>query len=158
MLRRVEKKRSKLASKRNLVKKEDATLEDALMREKETLYRIAWTEEAIATWDDEPVSIEELASLWYDQDAKCALTQRRMTTAINDPDAGSLDRIDSTKGYIAGNVQWVCAWVNIMKGPMHERLFFDRCELLFQCRDQWRQRRVCAVAPVWAGWYHLPES
>jgi hypothetical protein len=34
------------------------------------------------------------------------------------PTAASLDRIDSTKGYIAGNVEFVCRFVNLGKSDL----------------------------------------
>ena len=39
------------------------------------------------------------------------------------PFKASLDRIDSTKGYIKGNVQWVCWSVNQMKSDKTEEEF-----------------------------------
>jgi hypothetical protein len=40
----------------------------------------------------------------------------------------SIDRIDSSKGYLRGNVQFVCDIVNRMKSSMTQE------ELLFWCR------------------------
>jgi hypothetical protein len=40
----------------------------------------------------------------------------------------SLDRIDSSKGYIEGNLQWLHKRINIMKGNMSEKEFLDFCE------------------------------
>lgn len=39
----------------------------------------------------------------------------------------SLDRIDNTKGYIPGNVQWVHKSVNFCKGTLKERYFIKLC-------------------------------
>jgi hypothetical protein len=39
----------------------------------------------------------------------------------------SLDRIDSEKGYIPGNVQWVHPAVNFMKHAMAQDVFIDWC-------------------------------
>lgn len=39
----------------------------------------------------------------------------------------SLDRIDSTKGYIKGNVQWLHKYVNLMKKDKTDREFIDWC-------------------------------
>lgn len=39
----------------------------------------------------------------------------------------SLDRIDSSKGYVVGNVQWVHKIVNIMKGTLDDEHFISIC-------------------------------
>lgn len=46
--------------------------------------------------------------------------ERQETTA-------SLDRIDSSKGYVVGNVQWVHKDINLMKRTLNERRFLDLC-------------------------------
>lgn len=40
----------------------------------------------------------------------------------------SLDRIDSTKGYIPGNVQWIHKTINAMKMDIPENIFIDFCK------------------------------
>lgn len=42
----------------------------------------------------------------------------------------SLDRIDNTKGYIIGNVQWVHKDINFMKGTMKQENFIHMCKLI----------------------------
>lgn len=42
----------------------------------------------------------------------------------------SLDRIDSTRGYIKGNVQWVHKRVNAMKMDMNDKEFIEWCKLI----------------------------
>lgn len=42
----------------------------------------------------------------------------------------SLDRIDSSKGYTIGNVQWVHKWVNLMKQDMTDPEFINWCALI----------------------------
>lgn len=42
----------------------------------------------------------------------------------------SLDRIDSSVGYIKGNVQWVYKIVNIMKGTMSDVEFLSWCQII----------------------------
>ena len=41
----------------------------------------------------------------------------------------SIDRIDSTKGYIEGNIRLVCAAVNFMKHRMNDE------ELVWWCKE-----------------------
>lgn len=42
----------------------------------------------------------------------------------------SIDRIDNSKGYIVGNVQWVHKQVNFMKGTMKQKEFIKFCKLI----------------------------
>lgn len=72
--------------------------------------------------------------LFVKQDKKCALTgvelfldphhcNRQRVTA-------SLDRIDSGKGYVKGNIQWVHKDVNLMKNGFSEHRFREICRLV----------------------------
>ena len=42
----------------------------------------------------------------------------------------SLDRIDSSKGYIQGNIQWVHKRINQMKWDSEENDFINWCKLV----------------------------
>jgi hypothetical protein len=42
---------------------------------------------------------------------------------FNDPLTVSVDRIDSTVGYVENNVQLVCQWINIAKGKLGNDAF-----------------------------------
>ena len=44
----------------------------------------------------------------------------------------SLDRIDSSKGYIPGNIQWVHKDVNLMKNKFSQDYFLKICNLIAQ--------------------------
>lgn len=81
---------------------------------------------------DFSITIEYLWNLFLKQNKKCALSgielqfkknHKNMTTA-------SLDRIDSSKGYIEGNVQWVHKDVNLMKQKFGQQLFLFYCETI----------------------------
>lgn len=69
-------------------------------------------------------------SLFLKQKKACIYTQ----IALKFPEEGfiggtaSLDRIDSSKGYIKGNVQWVHTRINNMKGDMTHDEFIDFCK------------------------------
>ena len=56
-----------------------------------------------------------ILDLWDIQNGKCALTGVPLSLKTNDLTAISIDRIDSKKGHIKGNVQIVCQWVNYAK-------------------------------------------
>jgi len=56
-----------------------------------------------------------LLELWEKQGGVCALTGIRMTHQFGDMRAVSIDRIDSSKGHVRGNIQLICQCVNLMK-------------------------------------------
>jgi len=56
--------------------------------------------------------------LYSEQNGLCAITKLKMTYQFNCHKQISIDRIDSTKGYIKGNVQFLCRWVNYAKNDM----------------------------------------
>ncbi len=74
-------------------------------------------------WD---LSFDYLAELLIEQDFKCALTGWDIhAMEVNSP--ASLDRIDSSIGYVEGNVQWVAIKVNMMKQKYTQQDFIDVC-------------------------------
>jgi hypothetical protein len=75
-----------------------------------------------------------LYTLFEKQNGLCALTGRCLTfhksngKGTMDRDSASIDRIDSGKGYIQGNVQWVCSFANIMKQRFTNQEFIKLCK------------------------------
>lgn len=65
-----------------------------------------------------------LNSLWQRTGGVCALSGIKIS--INE--TASLDRIDSSKGYIPGNVQWIHKKVNIMKRDISQKDFIEICK------------------------------
>lgn len=63
------------------------------------------------------------------QKGKCALSGVELDFGTHKEDYGiaSLDRIDSDKGYIKGNIQWVHRDVNFMKQSMSDNDLIDWC-------------------------------
>lgn len=69
------------------------------------------------------ITPEYLRKLWDIQKGICPYTKLSMILPkntldfheINSPQRASLDRIDSTKGYIEGNVEFVCYAINLAK-------------------------------------------
>lgn len=88
------------------------------------------------------ITMEYLWNLFLKQDKKCALSglelnlltynRRSKTGKSVHPDtsvvSASLDRIDSSKGYVEGNVQWVHKVVNIMKNTLSDNDFIYFCK------------------------------
>lgn len=72
-------------------------------------------------------------ALFLKQNRKCALSGILITfpTRFNDKTwTASLDRIDSSKGYIDGNVQWVHKDINMMKRIYTQEHFITMCKLV----------------------------
>jgi hypothetical protein len=64
---------------------------------------------------------EYLMELWNKQNHKCALTNIDMVHKWGFLNSISIDRIDSNKGYIIGNVQLVCRGINHMKNNVSQQ-------------------------------------
>jgi len=83
---------------------------------------------------DFKVDAKYLWELFIKQNRKCALTgldliiqsPSRRNKTIN----ASLDRIDSSKGYIEGNLQWLHKDVNMMKNCFDQDYFIKVCKLV----------------------------
>ena len=77
------------------------------------------------------ITIEEAWQLFLVQKRQCAFSGEQLTMATTyQKGTASLDRIDSTKGYISGNVQWIHKDFNKMKVNLPEDLFLFRCNQL----------------------------
>jgi len=63
------------------------------------------------------ITIDYAWNLFLDQKGRCALTG--LPLSLNEKKcSASLDRINNSKGYVAGNVQWVHKDINIMKNVL----------------------------------------
>lgn len=71
------------------------------------------------------VTAEYLWSLFLSQGRRCALSGRELRFGVR-PTA-SLDRIDSSKGYVPGNVQWLHKVVNRAKSDQTDEDFIRMC-------------------------------
>ena len=80
------------------------------------------------------VSKEYLWQLYQKQNSKCALSGLPINFAekTTDSNDASLDRIDSSQGYIKGNVQWVHKDINKMKMDLPQERFIELCKLVSQ--------------------------
>lgn len=70
------------------------------------------------------VSLEYLSNLYESQNHICAITGRH----IDSIDEASLDRIDSSKGYIEGNIQWTTYQANVSKHTMTMEELYQFCK------------------------------
>jgi hypothetical protein len=80
------------------------------------------------------VTIEYLWDLYQQQNNRCALSGLEINFAekTTEPNEASLDRIDSSKGYVPGNVQWVHKDINLMKNYLPQDRFIELCNLIAQ--------------------------
>lgn len=100
-----------------------------------------WMKELLRTLkyrSKEPCSltIEYLESLWILQNKLCVYTGKQLKEpnfygSGRDFDTASIDRVDSTRGYIIGNVVWCCWGCNIGKLNFSIEEYIDNCERVF---------------------------
>jgi hypothetical protein len=84
---------------------------------------------------NEVVSLDALELLWETQGGKCALTGWPMTMELANgvvPTNCSLDRIDSSVGYVVGNVQLVCRAANVAKHDLPQAEFLKLCRAILE--------------------------
>ena len=82
------------------------------------------------------LTIEDLISQWEKQNGCCVFTGIKLQLSSyskstdNQIYRGSLDRIDSTKGYVKDNIQWVALPLNWMKNQMSNDDAWEVCKLI----------------------------
>lgn len=91
-----------------------------------------WIQRVMRTHDLRPkieisITIEDAWDLFLKQDRKCSLTGVDLIISIKPFGTASIDRIDSSKGYVLGNVQWVHKDINYMKRHLTQEYFIDLC-------------------------------
>jgi hypothetical protein len=64
---------------------------------------------------DFDIDLDYVCDVYKSQNGKCALTGIEMAHQFNDPKAASIDRIDSSKGHVKGNIQIICQCMNAAK-------------------------------------------
>lgn len=82
------------------------------------------------------ITIDDLKNQWLVQNEMCVYSGIRLqlasytTTDINPIYRASLDRIDSNKGYIKGNIQFVSTSINYMKNKLSHDETIELCKLI----------------------------
>lgn len=67
--------------------------------------------------------------MFLKQNRKCILSGIELKIANgNNGNTASIDRIDNTKGYELGNVQWVHKHINFMKRDYEQNYFIELCK------------------------------
>lgn len=79
------------------------------------------------------ISINDAWDVFIKQERRCVLTglllhfPKRTTDRTG---TASLDRIDSSNGYVVGNIQWVHKDINRMKNSFNQEYFIQMCRLV----------------------------
>ena len=80
------------------------------------------------------LSVEQIKELWDKQGGRCPYTGLEMRLPVSEwdqlgraanPYQASLDRIDSSRGYVQGNVEFVCLVVNYAKNGFSKQEMLD---------------------------------
>ncbi len=72
-------------------------------------------------------------NLFQEQGGKCFYTQLEIVlNTRNNSMTASIDRIDSSKGYVEGNIVWVHKDVNIMKNVFDKEYFLTMCKKIVE--------------------------
>jgi len=81
------------------------------------------------------ITVEYAWNLFLEQNRRCRFTGRLIAFGIQSrlsknrtENTASLDRIDSSKGYVVGNVQWLHKDVNLAKQSLTEKEFIALCD------------------------------
>lgn len=77
------------------------------------------------------ISMEYLWELFQKQNGECYYTGDKLSLSTRNNKGGmtaSLDRLDSSKGYIEGNVMWSHKDINVMKMNKSEEEFYELCQ------------------------------
>lgn len=79
------------------------------------------------------ITLADLLALWQVQDGKCPYTNWDLilpegANSVKKPNNASLDRIDSAKGYIPGNIQFVSYMANVAKNSFTHEQMLEFCD------------------------------
>jgi hypothetical protein len=99
------------------------------------------------------LDVEYLKMLWENQNGKCPYTGIQMIlpkntieyNSIKSLKKASLDRIDSSKGYIKGNVEFVCSGINFAKNDFTKK---DMTSFLNEIMSSMNALGVTQVQPT----------
>lgn len=84
------------------------------------------------------LSYDDLANQADAQNRKCALSGFDLIFSGDfNQITASLDRIDNSKGYEAGNIQWVHKEINMMRGPLSIDRFIELCKSVSRNKVKW---------------------
>ena len=82
--------------------------------------------------------MDDLNVIWEEQQGICPFTGVKLNLSeynkvdTNILTSASLDRIDSSKGYIKGNVRWVSRSINLMKSDRTDDVAWEICRVIYE--------------------------
>lgn len=79
---------------------------------------------------DPAINWKYLFDIWEQQNGRCVYSGVPLSIEANHPHSVSIDRIDSSIGYLKGNLQLVSAAVSRMKQEFDEEFFLSTCRLI----------------------------
>jgi hypothetical protein len=82
------------------------------------------------------LTIESAWDLFIKQNRRCALSGREIGFECAKRNSASLDRVDSTKGYILDNIQWLHRDVNFAKQSLTTGEFINLCQEVVNYKTQ----------------------
>ena len=88
------------------------------------------------------VTLEGIWNLFLKQNRNCAISgvplyfEHEMGNRMRDDKTASLDRIDSSKGYVEGNVQWIHKNLNAMKSDLSDQELIAWCKTIADYQRQ----------------------
>lgn len=83
------------------------------------------------------IDLQYLKEVWENQKGKCPYLKRKLVLPLTDQShdksnpnlIASLDRIDSSKGYVKGNIQFISTTLNFAKNKYSENVLLDLIEM-----------------------------
>jgi hypothetical protein len=86
--------------------------------------------------EDRTKLLEYLKLLYKKQNGLCALSNQEMNFEQYSENAVSADRIDSSLGYVKGNIQLTCWWANRMKFDLSNEDFIHKATIIANASKQ----------------------
>lgn len=83
------------------------------------------------------LNIEQVYFLLEKQNKKCNLSGMELTS-----DNFSLDRMNSSEGYVLNNIQWVHKDINISKWDIEQNVFIDFCKQIYN------YKKLCIIPKI----------
>ena len=94
------------------------------------------------------LDIPYLRELWQQQNGRCAITNIPLDIRGKDPNTkASIDRIDSTKGYVKGNVRIVLAAVNSALGEYGEQEMLPILKAMVEAMERNAKKKSTTSVP-----------
>lgn len=88
------------------------------------------------------LTLDDLLEQWNKQEGLCAYTGVKLVHPIRKTDESlvylaSLDRIDSSIGYVVGNIQFISAAANMAKNKMSHEQMIEFCKVI---SENWKNK------------------